>query len=95
MEHMPRRPKKPAESRHKMGLRAVGRLQDEVKRIYDDIDTQSWNASEKLAHYQQVFGVFGSWFLGALPSEKRVEILIRMASLAGAVTIGSAPRIFH
>jgi hypothetical protein len=100
MEHRPSSPKKRAESRpfadrKELGIAAVERLQREICRIYVDIDSQAWSASQKLAHYQQIFGVFASWFLGAQPLEKRIELLTRMAAAVGRADIGSAPRAFH
>jgi hypothetical protein len=73
-----------------MGLRAVEQLQSEMRRIYKNIDAQNWSAPEKLAHFHQVFGVFGSWFLASWPPETRVEVLTRKRA-----AIGSAPRAFH
>jgi hypothetical protein len=99
MERMPRRPKKAAGSHpvdpKEMGLRAVEQLQSEVRRIYADIDRQHWSPPQKIAHFHQIFGVFGSWFLASMPPETRVEVLTRMASLAERAAIGSAPRAFH
>jgi hypothetical protein len=65
MQHMPRQPQRLAPK--EMGLRAVEQLQSEMRRIYTDIDAQTWSAPEKVAHFNQIFGVFASWFLAAMP----------------------------
>ena len=89
MKHMRGEPKRLA------GLAAVERLQAETRRIYDDIDAQNWSASEKIAHFNKILGVFGSWWLAALPPETRAETMVKMAAGAGRAADGSAPRIFH
>lgn len=100
MVYMPMRPKRPAESRpiddHKdMGLRAVEQLQNQVRMIYDSIDAQPWNPSEKLAHFHQVLGCFAGWFLAPMHPETRAEFMGKMARAAERAPFRSAPRAFH
>jgi hypothetical protein len=97
---MPRRPQKPAgnhpiDDHKEMGLRAVEHLQAVVRQIYDNIDTQDWRPSEKLAHFHQVLGVFGSWFLAPMSPETCAQFIGNMAKAAERAPFRSAPRAFH
>jgi hypothetical protein len=78
-----------------IGLEAVERLQIEARKIYADIDAETrLNATQKLACYSQVLGVFAGWFLGAMPPPQRVMMLGKIAAAANKAALGAAPT-FH